>query len=180
LPTSGQSLLIVRFFIIFALYFIFHFMAASIKYHITLTESERETLSTIISKCSSKSDRVKRAYVLLASEDPDLTNQAIASRYLVSVRFVEKLRKRFVEEGFELALSGKQLGGYRISKFDGRVEAHLVSLRCGDAPTGYKRWTLRLLADKMVELSYVDSIGKDSVHTLLKKTSLSLGKSNNG
>lgn len=155
-------------------------MPVSIKYRITLTDSERETLKTVISKGTSKSERVKRAYVLLASEDPDLTNQVIGSRYQVSVRFVEKLRKRFVEEGFELALSGKQMGGYRVSKFDGRVEAHLISLRCSDPPAGYNKWTLRLLADKMVELSYVDSISKDSVHTLLKKTNLSLGKSNNG
>lgn len=155
-------------------------MTVCIKYKITLTESERSTLEAVIIKNSSKSDRVKRAYVLLASEDTELTNQVIASRYHVSVRFVEKLRKRFVEEGFELALSGKQMGGYRVSKFDGRVEAHLISLRCSEPPSGYNKWTLRLLADKMVELSYVDSMSKDSVHTLLKKTNLSLGKSNNG
>lgn len=155
-------------------------MAASIKYKITLTDSERETLATLIGKNSSKSNKVKRAYVLLASEDCNLTNQVIASRYHVSVRFVEKLRKRFVEEGFELALSGKQVGGYCVSKFDGRVEAHLISLRCSDPPAGYNKWTLRLLADKMVELSYVASMSKDSVRTLLKKINLSLGKSNNG
>jgi transposase len=155
-------------------------MAVSIKYKITLTETERETLKALIGTNSSKSNKVKRAYVLLASEDADLTNQVIASRYQVSVRFVEKLRKRFVEEGFELALSGKQVGGYGVSKFDGRVEAHLVSLRCSDPPAGYNKWTLRLLADKMLELSYVNQISKDSVRALLKKTNLSLGKSNNG
>lgn len=135
-------------------------MAVRIKYKITLTKSERSTLEAIIIKNSPKSDRV--------------------NRYHVSVRFVEKLRKRFVEEGFELALSGKQVGGYFVSKFDGRVEAHLVSLRCSAPPVGYNKWTLRLLVDKMVELSYVDSMSKDSVHTLLKKINSSLGKSNNG
>lgn len=119
-------------------------MPVSIKYHITLSESERVILEDVINKNKSTSSKVKRAYVLLASEERDLTNQVIASRYHVSVRFVEKLRKRFVEEGFELALSGKQVGGYRISKFDGRVEAHLISLRCSDPPSGYNKWTLRL------------------------------------
>lgn len=155
-------------------------MSVSIKYRITLSESERVILKDVINTNKSTSSKVKRAYVLLASEDCDLTNQVIASRYHVSVRFVEKLRKRFVEEGFDLALSGKQVGGYRISKFDGRVEAHLISLRCSDPPSGYNKWTLRLLADKMVELSYIDSMSKDSVDLLLKKTNLSLGRSNNG
>jgi transposase len=169
----------------------------SVKYKITLTDSERVTLRSVISKSDSKSKkkgkdslqtspviktppRVKNAYILLASEDVSLSNATIASRYCVSVRCVEKLRKRFVEEGFEVALSGKQVGGYRTSKYDGRVEAHLVSLRCSDAPAGYNKWTLRLLADKMVELNYVDAISKDSVDKLLKKTNLSLGRSNNG
>ena len=83
---------------------------------------------------------------------------------------MEKLRKRFVEEGFVLALSGRQLGGYKNKIFDGRVEAHLIALRCSNPPDGYNKWTLRLLADQMVSLEYVPSISHTSVGDILKKT----------
>lgn len=148
----------------------------AIKYKITLSDSERLELTNIIKKNKSNALRTKRAFILLACEDESLSNSAIASTYHVSVRSVEKLRKRFVEEGFTLALSGKQWGGNKPIVFDGRVEAHLVALRCSAVPAGHNKWTLRLLADKMVSLEYVPSIAYSTVGKILKKTNLSLGK----
>ena len=87
---------------------------------------------------------------------------------------VERIRKRFVMEGFEAALGRKHRTNYEY-KLDGKDEAHLIALACGKPPKGYNRWTLRLLADKMVELEYVDSLSYQTVRRTLKKTNLSLG-----
>lgn len=152
----------------------------AVKYKITLSDEERCELIKIVQNNKSTSLKTKRAFILLASEETSLSNSAIASRYHVSVRSVEKLRKRFVEQGFRVALSGKKWGGHKQKTFDGRVEAHLVALRCSDPPEGYNKWTLRLLADKMVSLEYVPSICHTTVGKMLKKTKLNLGKSRVG
>lgn len=83
---------------------------------------------------------------------------------------VENIRQRFVEEGFEIALNGKPREVVPEKVFDGEVEAKLLALRCSNPPAGYSRWTLHLLADKMVELQYVEHISHESVRQLLKKT----------
>jgi transposase len=144
------------------------------KYKITLSESEKTLLVSYTKTYKKGSILNTRAYILLACEGTflhePLRNEEIAKLYGVSTRSVEKLRKAFVEEGFEACFSPKPRGGSRMRKFDGRTEAHLVSLRCSAVPVGHNKWTLRLLADRMVELSYVESIGKDSVDRLLKKT----------
>jgi len=153
------------------------------KYTVTLIDSERVILGSIIKNNKSDSLRTKRAYVLLACDSnssPSQSTEEIATCYHVSNRFVEKLRKRFVEESFELALNGKQWGGHKEKIFDGTVEAHLIALRCSSPPTGYVKWTLRLLASKMVELSYVEGISHTRIDTILKKTKQSLGKLNRG
>ena len=136
------------------------------KYPVTLIDEERVTLENIIKNNKSNSLRTKRAYILLACDSHSGKHQStadIATRYYVSNRFVEKLRKRFVEESFELALNGKQWGGYKEKTF-----------------AGYAKWTLRLLASPMVELSYVESISHTSIDTILKKTKQSLGRLNLG
>lgn len=85
------------------------------------------------------------------------------------------MRERFVEDGLEVALNGKKRQKYKEKVFDGAVEAHVVALRCSQPPAGHARWTVRLLAQKMVELEYVETIGRETVRKLLKKTRLSPG-----
>ena len=88
---------------------------------------------------------------------------------------IDRVNKRFVEEGIEIALTGHNSSWIYESKTDGDFEAHLVALSCSQAPDGYARWSLRLLADKVVELNYVDNISHETIRQILKKTKLSLG-----
>lgn len=148
------------------------------KYHVTLTNYERQQLQAIIAKRNAKSQAVKRAYVLLAADEnqPDwLKDEQIKATYQVSIRSIERLRERFVEDGFEFALNGKKREKYKDVVFDGAVEAHVIALRCSEPPTGYAHWSIRLLAQKMIELNYVETIGRETVRKMLKKTKSSLG-----
>ena len=94
----------------------------------------------------------------------------------MSVRTVERVRKHFVEDGFNTSVYGKKREIFKEKIFDGEVEARLIALRCSEAPSGYENWTLKLLADKMVELEYAESISHESVRQILKKTRLNLGR----
>ena len=144
------------------------------KYHVTLTPAEREYLKEIIGKGRQAAAKIRRAHLLLAADEAEgglkMTDEQIKRAYHVSLRTVERLRQRFVEEGFEVALQGKSTGGPQVIKIDGEVEAHLIALRLGPVPAGWSRWSMRLLAEKMVELEYVDSISHESVRQVLKKT----------
>ena len=93
---------------------------------------------------------------------------------------IERTRKRFVEEGLESAINRKVQINYKARKLDGVKEASLIKIACSEAPEGSSRWTLRLLADKLVELEIVESIAKETVRQSLKKTNLNLGKKSNG
>lgn len=138
------------------------------KYHVTLTEPERDQLKAIIAKRNANSPAVKRAYVLLAADEnqPDsLKDEQIQKTCQISIRTIERLRERFVEEGFQVALAGRKRVKYKEKVFDGAVEA-----LCSQPPTGRARWTVRLLAQQMVELSYVETIGRETVRKMLKKT----------
>jgi hypothetical protein len=142
------------------------------KYRVNLTDGEREELKRIKDNRSSKSPVVKRAYILLAADESGekrWNDQQIHEAYDVSVRSVERLRERFVLEGFEIALKGKKREIFKEKILTGEVEAKLISLRCSGAPKGYARWTLHLLADKMIELNYVERISHESVRQILKK-----------
>lgn len=143
------------------------------KYHVTLTEPERDQLKAIVAKRKADSQAVKRAYVLLAADQnqPDwLKDEQIQKTYQVSIRSIERLRERFVEDGLPMALNGKKREKYKEKVFDGAVEAHVVALRCGQPPAGHARWTVRLLAQQMVDLQYVETIGRETVRKMLKKT----------
>ena len=146
------------------------------KYIVTLTQKEREELSGIIKK-GKNAAKIRRSHILLgadaSAEGKQMTDQAISKAYSVSIRTVERLRERFVSAGFEIALKGKPAGEPKPRKIDGDVEAHLIALSCSKAPDGYKQWSFRLLADKMVELEYIDSLSHESVRQVLKKTNLS-------
>lgn len=148
-------------------------------YKVTLQDGERHQLKAIISKGSHASAKVKRSNVLLSVDESSggkgWTDLQAHQAYGMSTRQIERLRKRFVEEGFEVALNG-QKRGHRQVEFDGEVEAHIIALACGKVPEGYARWTLHLLADKAVEMDYVESISHESVRQLLKKRNKTLEK----
>ena len=152
-------------------------------YHVDLWDEARTRLTAIVNKRLSTSEAVKRSNILLAADrlgDKGWTDAQISEKYLVSTRTIERLRERFVMEGLDIALSGKPRLNVDKIKFDGRVEAQLVALRCSELEAGESGWALRLLADKLVALSYVESISHESVRQILKKTKLSLGKSPSG
>lgn len=143
------------------------------KYHVTLTDNEREELTEIIKKRNEKSLPVRRSYILLAADengDKGWTDARISDTYSVGKKTVERTRQRFVEEGFDMAVRGKKREVFKEKIFDGKTEAHLIALRCSEAPAGYAKWTLRLLSDKMVELEYAEHISHESVRQILKKT----------
>lgn len=148
-------------------------------YHVDLSEIELIKLEDIVNKRKSTSEIVKRSKILLAADRQGSKNwndSKIAEQYEVSTRTIERLRQRYVFEGLEIALKGKPRLNLDKKKFDGEVESKLVALRCSDTEAGRSNWTLRLLADKMVALDYVESISHESVRQILKKTKLSLGE----
>jgi len=145
------------------------------RYIVTLTEEERAGLEQLIRTGKGAARKLARARILLktdiAAGGPGWDDAAIAESLEVGLATVERVRKQFVEEGLEAALSrGKPQREYR-RKLDGDGEAHLIALTCGEAPQGRARWTLRLLADRMVALEYVDTISHETVRQTLKKTS---------
>lgn len=156
-----------------------------IKYIVTLTESEREDLHTIAQKGKHRSQKVLNALILLNCDTGNFQltrskNEDIARILQISMRKIDRVKKTFVENGIEICLNGTK--GQRLYKrvADGDFEAHLVALSCSEPPVGFVRWTLRLLADKAVELKYVDSISHETIRRVLKKMKLSLGAGRGG
>jgi transposase len=143
------------------------------KYVVRLTEDERQALEGLLSGKRTAADRALRARILLKADlDGDAwSDTEIADAFDVGVSTIHRLRQRLVEEGFEAALSRRPMSSKRPRKLDGAQEARLIAISCGPAPEGRARWTLRLLADKLVELEVVDSIGTETVRQTLKKTS---------
>jgi transposase len=145
----------------------------AIRYAVDLTDTERATLREIISKHKAKRRTILNASILLkADRTCGWTNENIASAYEVSTKKIEQLKKRFVEEGFEAALARKPVTNGHRRKITGDEEAHLIALCCSQAPEGHKRWTLRLLAETMVELDLVDAVSHETVRRTLKKMNL--------
>src|SRR5882724_3701019 len=154
--------------------------AMAIRYAVDLIDTERAELREIISKNKAKRSTIINAYILLkADRTCGWTNEDIALAYEVSTKKVEQLKKRFVEEGFEAALYRKPVTNVHRRKITGDEEAHLIALYCSQAPEGHERWTLRLLADTMVELDIVDSVSHETIRRTLKKTNLNPGKRKN-
>jgi len=143
------------------------------KYIVRLTATERRTLREIIKKLKGSSQKVRRAQMLLKADmaGPAWTDEQIAEAFESRTRTVEKLRERFVTEGFAQTLHGKQRETPATEKIlGGKQEAKVIALRLGPAPKGYANWTLRLLARKVVELEIVESISYETVRRTLKKT----------
>ena len=149
------------------------------KYIVTLTEEERRILREMLSRGKAAARKLMHARILLkadASEDgPNWRDAAIAEGLEVGRATVERVRKRFVEEGFEATLNRHKPRRHYRRTLDGDGEAHLVALACSQAPEGRSRWTLRLLAGRMVALEYVEALSKDTVRRTLKKMNSSLG-----
>ena len=120
------------------------------RYIVTLTDSERAQLEAITRKRKADSDVVKRAFALLvadANQPNPATDQLIQQTYQLSLRTIERLRQRFVEDGLQMVLTGKKRTVFKPKTFDGAVEAHLIALRCSQPPTGHARWTIQVLSD---------------------------------
>ena len=154
------------------------------KYVVRLTEEEREQLLTVVRRGKVAAAKRRRAQVLLKAdagpEGSGRTDQETSEALDVSVGLVHDVRQAYVEQGLSAALERKPKSRHRARKLDGEQEARLIALACGPAPEGRARWTLRLLADQLVELEIIEAISKDAVRSVLKKTSLSLGRSSSG
>ena len=143
------------------------------KYIIRLTEQEREQLEALIRKGKSAAYKIKHANMLLKADADGAawSDEEIAAAFSVHTRTVAGIRERFVEQGLEAALNRKpQERPSQQPLFDGEAEAHIIALRCSEPPPGHARWTLRLLADKVVELEIVASTSHETVRRTLKKT----------
>ena len=149
------------------------------KYHVTLTDDERSMLRNLLSAGKGPARMLTHARILLkadeSGESPAWSDEAIRQALDIGLSTVTRVRQRFVEEGLEAALERHKPRRDYSHLVDGECEAHLVALVCSAPPMGHKRWTLRLLADKLVERAYIDSISHETVRQVLKKTNLSLG-----
>jgi hypothetical protein len=150
------------------------------KYIVKLSKDEHDKLRKLIKSGRGPSRMFTRARILLKADEgehgPSWGDEKISDALDVTVQTIERVRKQLVEEGLDAVLSRHRYT-QKVSrkKIDGDVEAHLIALSCSEPPEGYARWTLRLLADKVVELGYVENISYEAVRQTLKKTNLSRG-----
>ena len=151
-----------------------------IRYTIKLTKVEVDELRSIIDKGSHTSQTFRAAYILLNCDEGEysekVTNEQISKVLKIGMRTIDRVKKRFLEESLESVLERRPSSRIYDSKIDGDTEAKLVTLCCSNPPEGFAKWSLRLLADKMVELNYIESISHVTVRSVLKKTNLNLGK----
>jgi transposase len=141
------------------------------KYIVRLTDAERKILSDVVRKLQGSSLKVRRANVLLKADadGPAWTDALIAEAYGCRTKTVENIRERFVTEGFELTLNGRP-HARRPKLLTGAQEAKIIATRLASPPPGFAHWTLRLLAERVVELEIVDAISHETVRRTLKKT----------
>lgn len=152
------------------------------KHIVRLTPEERNELEKLVTTGKANARKITHARILLKvdANGPNWSDEQIREALDVGKATAERVRKAFVTESLEAALNRRRLSKTRERKLDGDQEAHLIALACSSAPDGYKRWTLRLLAGRMVELAYVDTLSYETVRRVLKKTKLSLGSGKSG
>lgn len=155
------------------------------RYVVTLSEEERKELEALVSKGKHRSQKILNALILLGCDAGEFqrshsTNEEMSRVLKISMRKIDRVKKRFVEEGLDVALNGRKGSRIYKKKVDGDFEAHLVALSCSEPPEGFARWSLRLLADRVVELDYIDSISHEMVRRILKKTKSSPGGEKDG
>ena len=150
----------------------------SVKYIIELSDADRKTLQEVVSKGKSSAKAILRANILLASDRNNkrhMTVAEIAETYHTTPTTVQNVRTSYANNGLEATIARKKRETPPVPpKVTGDVEAHIIALACGDPPEGYEKWTLRLLADKCVELNYAESLSHMTVSRILKKTNLRL------
>ena len=143
------------------------------KYIVRLTDDERDILRSVVKKLKGSSQKVRRAQMLLKAdaEGPNWTDKQIAEAFSCRTKTVENVRQKFVTEGFDVSLNRKKRDTPPRSKLlDGEQEARVIALRLGKPPEGYANWSLRLLAENVVELGIVETISYETVRRTLKKT----------
>jgi transposase len=149
------------------------------KYVVILTEAERAHLEQLIAAGTAPARKLAHARVLLKADKgpggPGWVDARIADAVEISQPTISRIRQQFVEAGLEAALNRRAPRRVYARKLDGEQEARLIALACGEPPAGHARWTLRLLADKLVELEVVATVSHETVHRVLKKTNSSLG-----
>lgn len=154
------------------------------KYIVSLTTEERATLEQLTTTGKVAAYKMNHARILLKAdtnqEGGGWTDAAISQALDSSVATIERVRQRFVETSLAAALSRQEQQQRKPRRLDGEQEAHLIAITCGEAPEGQARWSLRLLADRMVELEYVESVSHETVRQTLKKTTSSPGCENAG
>lgn len=155
------------------------------KYIVTLTANEREMLGGLTSKGKHRSQKIINALILLGCDEGEFQkkrsiNKEIAKVLNVSMKKIDRVKKRFVEDGLDITLNGRKGSRIYVKKADGDFEAHLIALSCSDPPDGFARWSLRLLADKVVELDYIDNVSYETIRQVLKKTKSNLGSVRDG
>lgn len=155
------------------------------KYIVTLAEEERKFLTELTFKGKHRSQEILNALTLSACEEGEYQqkrskNEEIARVLNTSMRKIDRVKKRFVVDGLDIVLNGKRGSRVYKKKTDGDFEAHLVALSCSEPPEGFSRWTLRLLAEKVVELEYIENISHETARRVLKKTNLNRGNKKAG
>lgn len=153
------------------------------KYIVTLTKEEHEELTDLVNKGKVAGYKIKHANILLKADEgeygPGWADTRIAEAYNVCESTVRNIRVRFIEKGIKTALEREKRRKYE-RKLDGDAEAKLIAIACSNPPEGYSKWSVRLLADKMVKLEIVEEISHMTIQRTLKKMNLSLGSKNNG
>jgi len=155
-----------------------------VRYKVTLTQEEHELCKNTLSKGKHSSQQYRNACILINTDEgpfgQKLSNDHVAQVLQINTKTVERVKQRFVEEGFDACMDRKPYPKKGPVKTDGDFEALLIALSWSEAPEGYARWSLRMLADKMVELKYTDSISHEAVRQVLKKTKSNRGGSKVG
>jgi transposase len=154
------------------------------KYHIRLNSEERRELKAVVSKGKGSAPRQCHARILLLADtngpEGGWSDSQIAQAVHTSIPTIERVRRACVEHGLDRALERKDPERHYERKLDGKGEAQLIALSCGEPPAGFARWTLRLLAERLVELEVVDEISHEAVRQTLKKMNSSRGRKNSG
>ena len=143
------------------------------KYHITLTPEEIKELKTITTKGKRSARVIQSAYIMLncdnSNQNKPRKDADIAHFLGITERTIENIRKKFVLDGYEIALNGKPSERIYKRNIDGETEARIIALSCSKPPEGYARWSLRMLADKVIELNYINAVSHETVRSVLKK-----------
>lgn len=143
------------------------------KYKVTLPDDERQDLTTLVGKGKAAARKITRARILLLADESEAgsawSDDRIVEALGISRRTVERTREKWVESGLEAALNHKRTPRPQSKRLDGEAEARLVQLACSEAPDGRERWTMQMLADKLIELEIVETVSDETVRTTLKK-----------